>query len=115
MRHDVGRISQWGLARDDDGRLVCSWGGGANPAHSFQLPAGYPIVQMKEHAPDYERTWGICPVWDYSDGGYDVQRRAHAARISPRRADRRCCARQLMPEWYGNARDVRARGAASSA
>ena len=40
MPHALGRISQWGMARDDDGRLVCSWGGGANPAHSFQLPAG---------------------------------------------------------------------------
>ena len=31
---------------------------------------------MNEHDPDYERTWGICPVWDESDGGYDVPRRA---------------------------------------
>ena len=32
--HSRGRISQWGLARDDDGRLIASWGGGANPAQS---------------------------------------------------------------------------------
>lgn len=102
MRHDVRRVSQWGLARDDDGRLVCSWGGGSNPAHSFQLPAGYPIVSMKEHADDYGRTWGICPVWDYSDGGYDVKRRAQLLHFSA------TCGQTVMrsavfPEWHGNA------------
>ena len=102
MRHSVGRVSQWGLARDDDGRLVCSWGGGANPAHSFQLPAGYPIVPMKEHAPDYERPWGICPVWDFSDGGYDMERRAQLVSFSA------TCGQSVLrsaafPQWRGNA------------
>ena len=102
MRHSVGRISQWGLARDDDGRLVCSWGGGANPAHSFQLPAGYPIVPMREHAPDYERPWGICPVWDFSDGGYDEKRRAQLTSFSA------TCGQSVLrsaafPQWHGNA------------
>ena len=102
MRHSTGRVSQWGLARDDDGRLVCSWGGGANPAHSFQLPAGYPIVSMREHAPDYERPWGICPVWDFSDGGYDVKRQAQLVSFSA------TCGQTVVrsaafPEWHGNA------------
>ncbi|GAA5481217.1 DUF7133 domain-containing protein [Haloferula sargassicola] len=102
MRHDVGRLGQFGLARDDDGRLVCSWGGGGNPAHSFQLPAGYPVLQVDEHAPGYERTWGICPVWDDSDGGFDMERRATLYRFTA------CCGQTvlrspLMPEWYGNA------------
>ena len=102
MRHSVARVSQWGLARDDDGRLVCSWGGGANPAHSFQLPAGYPILPMKEHAPDYERPWGICPVWDFSDGGYDMERRAQLVSFSA------TCGQSVLrsaafPQWHGNA------------
>jgi mono/diheme cytochrome c family protein len=102
MRHEVGRVSQWGLARDDDGRLVCSWGGGANPAHSFQLPAGYPIVPMNEHDPDYERTWGLCPVWDESDGGYDVQRRVVTTRFTAS-CGQTVLRSSLMPNWYGNA------------
>lgn len=102
MRHDVGRVSQWGLARDDDGRLVCSWGGGANPAHSFQLPAGYPIVPMNEHDRDYERTWGVCPVWDESDGDYDVERRAVLMRFTAS-CGQTVLRSGLMPAWYGNA------------
>ncbi len=102
MRHSVGRVSQWGLARDDDGRLVCSWGGGANPAHSFQLPAGYPILSMKEHAPDFNKVFGICPVWDFSDGGYDVKRQAQLTNFSA------TCGQSVvrsaaMPQWHGNA------------
>ncbi len=102
LSHDRGRIAQFGLARDEDGRLVCSWGGGANPAHSFQLPAGYPILDVPEHGPGYERTWGICPVWDQSDGGYDLQRRAVLTRFSA------CSGQSVlrshrMPEWSGNA------------
>ena len=101
-RHDRGRISQWGLARDSDGRLMCSWGGGANPAHSFQLPAGYPILSMKEHSDDYERPWGICPVWDFSDGGYDVKRQAQLLSFSA------TCGQTVLrsaafPQWQGNA------------
>jgi mono/diheme cytochrome c family protein len=82
MPHATGRVSQWGLAQDGDGRLVCSWGGGANPAHSFQLPAGYPIVQLKEHDDEYERPWSACPVWDFSDGGYDVKLQRILTRFS---------------------------------
>ena len=102
LRHDRGRISQWGLARDDDGRLVCSWGGGANPAHSFQLPAGYPIVPMKEHAPDYERPWGICPVWDFSDGGYDVERKAQLLHFSAT-CGQTVLRSAALARWQGNA------------
>lgn len=102
MRHDVGRLGQFGLARDDDGRLVCSYGGGGNPAHSFQLPAGYPILQVDEHAPGYERTWGICPVWDDSDGGFDIERRATLFRFTAS-CGQTVLRSPLMPDWYGNA------------
>ena len=99
--HSRGRISQWGLARDDDGRLVCSWGGGANPAHSFQLPAGYPIVDVPEHEDGYFRPWGICPVWDYSDGGYDVERQAQLTHFSAA-CGQSVVRSPLFPEWYGH-------------
>jgi len=102
MPHSRGRISQWGLARDDDGRLVCSWGGGANPAHSFQLPAGYPILDLPEHEDGYFRPWGICPVWDYSDGGYDVERQAQLTHFSAT-CGQTVVRSPLFPEWYGNA------------
>ena len=102
MPHSIGRISQWGLARDDDGRLVCSWGGGANPAHSFQLPAGYPIVDVPEHEDGYFRPWGICPVWDYSDGGYDVARQAQLTHFSAT-CGQSVVRSPLFPQWYGNA------------
>ena len=100
-KHAIGRISQWGLARDDDGRLFCSWAGGANPAHSFQLPAGYPILKVNEHAEGYEIPYASCKVWDQSSGGYkfDEQRilKEHTA----------CCGQTvlrspLMPEFYGH-------------
>lgn len=102
MPHALGRISQWGLARDDDGRLVCSFGGGSNPAHSFQLPAGYPIVKLNEHAPDYDRPWSACPVWDYSDGGYDFARQRILVRFSAA-CGQSVLRSPLMPEFYGNA------------
>jgi mono/diheme cytochrome c family protein len=102
LPHDRGRISQHGLARDDDGRLVCSWGGGANPAHSFQLPAGYPILDLPEHDHDYERPWGICPVWDFSDGGYDVKRQAQLTNFSAT-CGQTVLRSPLFPQWYGNA------------
>jgi mono/diheme cytochrome c family protein len=101
MPHARGRISQWGLARDDDGRLICSWGGGANPAHSFQLPAGYPILDLNEHEDGYFRPWGICPVWDYSDGGYDVSRQAQLTHFSAA-CGQSVVRSPLFPEWHGN-------------
>ena len=102
MPHALGRISQWGMARDDDGRLVCSWGGGANPAHSFQLPAGYPILQFQEHASGYERPWSACPVWDFSDGGYDIEKQRILTRFSAT-CGQSVVRSHLMPEFYGNA------------
>ncbi|MBT6769383.1 MAG: c-type cytochrome [Opitutales bacterium] len=70
--HSESRISQWGIARDDDGRIYGTWAGGANPAHSFQFPAGYPIVSINEHGPDYQTPYSICETEDQSSGGYDV-------------------------------------------
>lgn len=99
-RHSVGRISQWGLARDDDGRLFCSWAGGANPAHSFQLPAGYPILKVNEHAPGYRIPYSSCKVWDQSSGGYKTEEQRVLRDLSA------CCGQtvlrsHLMPEFYG--------------
>jgi mono/diheme cytochrome c family protein len=99
-RHAVGRISQWGLARDDDGRLFCSWAGGANPAHSFQLPAGYPILKMNEHADGYRVPYASCKVWDQSSGGYKTDEQRVLRDFSA------CCGQtvlrsHLMPEFYG--------------
>ncbi len=74
-RHSEPSISQWGMARDDDGRMYCSWAGGANPAHSFQFPAGYPIVKIDEHGPDYQMPYSLCETEDQSSGGYDSDNR----------------------------------------
>lgn len=71
--HSESRITQWGIARDDDGRIYGSWAGGGNPAHSFQSPAGYPIVNIEEHGPDYETPYSICATEDQSSGGYDYE------------------------------------------
>ncbi|MBK8035672.1 MAG: ThuA domain-containing protein [Verrucomicrobiaceae bacterium] len=100
LPHTRSRISQYGLARDDDGRLFGSYGGGNNPAHSFQLPAGYPVLSVPEHAPDYNRTWGICPVWDESDGDFDVERRAVLKRFTAA-CGQTVLRSHLMPQWYG--------------
>ena len=99
-KHSIGRISQWGLARDDDGRLVCTWAGGANPAHSFQLPAGYPILKVNEHAEGYEIPYSSCKVWDQSSGGYKTDEQRVLKDFSA------CCGQTvlrspLMPEFYG--------------
>ena len=99
-KHAIGRISQWGLARDDDGRLFCSWAGGANPAHSFQLPAGYPILKVNEHAEGYRVPYASCKVWDQSSGGYKYDEQRILKDLSA------CCGQtvlrsHLMPEFYG--------------
>jgi putative heme-binding domain-containing protein len=100
-RHAVSRISQWGLARDDDGRLFCSWAGGANPAHSFQLPAGYPVLKVNEHSDGYKIPYAICKVWDQSSGGYKTEEqrilRHHSASCG-----QTVLRSPLMPEYYGN-------------
>lgn len=99
-KHAVGRISQWGLARDDDGRLFCTWAGGANPAHSFQLPAGYPILKINEHAEGSRIPYAVCKVWDQSSGGYKTEEQRILRDLSA------CCGQtvlrsHLMPEFYG--------------
>ena len=99
-KHSIGRISQWGLARDDDGRLFCSWAGGANPAHSFQLPAGYPILKVAEHGEGYRVPYASCKVWDQSSGGYKYDEQRILKDLSA------CCGQSvmrshLMPEFYG--------------
>ena len=99
-KHSLARISQWGLTRDDDGRLVCTWAGGANPAHSFQLPAGYPILKVPEHAAGYQVPYASCKVWDQSSGGYKTDEQRVLRDLSA------CCGQSvlrspLMPEFYG--------------
>lgn len=100
-KHVDGRISQWGLARDDDGRLYSTLAGGANAAKGFQLPAGYPILRVKEHAEGYETPQSICKVWDQSSGEYDFEKQLILTKFSS------CCGQTvlrspLMPEFYGN-------------
>ncbi len=99
-RHALARISQWGLAHDDDGRLIGTWAGGANPAHSFQLPAGYPILKINEHANGYKIPYASCKVWDQSSGGYKTDEQRVLRDFSA------CCGQSvlrspLMPEFYG--------------
>ncbi|MHC4993762.1 MAG: DUF7133 domain-containing protein, partial [Planctomycetota bacterium] len=98
--HSVGRITQWGLTRDDDGRLYNTWAGGANPAHSFQMPAGYPIVTCDEHAEGYLTPYAICDTEDQSSGGYDYTHNRVLTSFSA------CCGQSiirsdLMPELNG--------------
>lgn len=98
--HAIGRISQWGLARDDDGRLYASSAGGGNPNHGFQLPAGYPILRVPEHAPDYRQVFSICKVWDQSGGGYDFKEQRILKEHSAS-AGQSIIRSHLMPEFYG--------------
>jgi mono/diheme cytochrome c family protein len=95
-----GRFSQWGLARDDDGILYGTRAGGANPAQGFQLPAGYPVLRVREHGDDYGRPYSICKVWDDSSGGYNFDKQHILLNFSS------CCGQAvlrspLMPEFHG--------------
>lgn len=95
-----GRFSQWGLARDDDGHLYGTQAGGANPAQRFQLPAGYPVLRVREHGEDYGRPYSICKVWDDSSGGYNFEKQHILLNFSA------CCGQAilrspLIPEFHG--------------
>jgi mono/diheme cytochrome c family protein len=98
--HALGRISQWGLARDDDGRLYGSSAGGGNPNHGFQLPAGYPILRVNEHAPGYREVYSACKVWDQSGGGYKFKEQRILKEHSAS-AGQTILRSHLMPEYYG--------------
>ncbi|MEM7231165.1 MAG: c-type cytochrome [Planctomycetota bacterium] len=100
QKHSMWRISQWGMARDDDGRLVGTWAGRGNPAHSFQLPAGYPIVSVPEHGPDFSTPYAICRVWDQSTGGYKTKEQAVLRHFSAP-CGQTVLRSPLMPEFYG--------------
>ncbi len=100
--HDVGRISQWGLARDDDGRIFSSAAGGKNPTRWFQLPAGYPILRdLNEHGADYGTPYSLCRVWDQSGGGYNFATQRVLTEFSAA-CGQTVLRSQLMPEFYGN-------------
>ncbi|MEM7147734.1 MAG: c-type cytochrome [Verrucomicrobiota bacterium] len=99
--HNVARISQWGLARDDDGRIYCSWAGGGNPAHSFQFPGGYPVVNIKEHADGYEMPYASCKVWDQSSGGYKEEEQIVLKKHSAS-CGQSILRSPLFPQWYVN-------------
>ena len=100
QKHSTWRVSQWGMARDDDGRLVGTWAGRGNPACSFQLPAGYPILSVPEHGPDFNKPYAICRVWDQSTGGYRTE-----AGVILRHFSAPCgqtvLRSDLMPEFHG--------------
>ena len=99
--HSIARISQWGLARDDDGRMYCSWAGGGDPASSFQFPGGYPLVKIGEHGPDYDTPYASCKVWDQSSGGYNEEKQVVLTKFSAA-CGQTVLRSPLMPEWYGN-------------
>lgn len=99
-KHSLWRISQWGLARDDDGRLFGTWAGRGNPAAGFQLPAGYPVLSVPEHAPDFNKPFSICKAWDESTGGYDTERGAILRSFSSP-CGQTVLRSPLMPEFYG--------------
>ena len=101
QRHSGGHIGQWGLTRDDDGRLYGSLAGGANPALNFQLPAGYPVVRINEHAEGYRVPYPICKVWDQSSGHYDEVNQHVLTEFTA------CCGQSMLrsplfPEFYGH-------------
>jgi mono/diheme cytochrome c family protein len=96
-RHSKERISQWGLARDDDGRLFASSAGAANPNHGFQLPAGYPIVDVREHGPNYRDVFSLCKVWD---SAYDFENQRILTTHSSS-SGQTILRSSLMPDWYG--------------
>lgn len=98
--YSTGRISQWGLARDDDGRVYSSWAGGGNPVHSFQLLGGYPILRASEHSEDFRQIFPICQVEDQSSGNYDFENNHILTQFSA------TCGQTVyrgtqMPEYYG--------------
>ena len=102
--HSKGRITQWGIARDDDGRIFCSWAGGGNPVHSFQFPGGYPIIDLskqEEHAPGYDVPLSICQVEDQSSGNYDFKNN-RVLTIFSATCGQTVLRSELMPDFYGN-------------
>ena len=102
--HSRARITQWGIARDDDGRIYCSWAGGGNPAHSFQFPGGYPILNLSksdEHAPGYDVPNAICRVEDQSSGNYDFKK-DRILTIFSATCGQTVLRSDIMPEFYGN-------------
>ncbi len=102
--HSKGRITQWGIARDDDGRIFCSWAGGGNPVHSFQFTGGYPIIDLskqEEHAPGYDVPLAICEVEDQSSGNYDFKNN-RVLTIFSATCGQTVLRSDLMPDFYGN-------------
>ena len=96
------KISQWGLARDDDGHLYGTWAGGGNPLHSFQVPAGYTVVPYSEHAPNFNIPNAICKVEDQSSGGYDHEKDRVLQHFSAP-CGQTVLRSSIMPEFYGHA------------
>jgi len=102
--HSVGRLSQWGLARDDDGRIYCTQAGGHVTANHFQLPGGYPVIEYPrntELGPEGDLPFSICRVEDQSSGNFDFKNKRVLTEFSA------CCGQTvlrspLMPEFYGN-------------
>jgi len=102
--HSVGRLSQWGLARDDDGRIYCSEAGGHVTAKHFQLPGGYPVIEYGrnvELGPEADLPFTICKVEDQSSGNYDFENDRILTEFTA------CCGQTvlrspLMPEFYGS-------------
>ncbi len=102
--YSKARITQWGIARDDDGRVYCSWAGGGNPVHSFQFPGGYPILGLskrEEHAPGYDTPLSICRVEDQSSGHYDFKN-DRVLKVFSASCGQTVLRSDRTPQWYGN-------------
>lgn len=99
-KHSLWRISQWGLARDDDGRLIGTWAGRGNPAAGFQLPAGYPVLSVPEHGADFNKPYSICKARDQSTGGYNTAMGVILQSFSSP-CGQTVLRSDLMPEFYG--------------
>ena len=102
--HSVARISQWGLARDDDGRIYCTEAGGHVNAYHFQLPGGYPAIDFGrwgELGPEGDKPFSICKTEDQSSGNYDFKNDRVLTEFSAS-CGQTVLRSPLMPEFYGN-------------
>ena len=101
--YNIGRFSQWGLARDDDGRIYGTEAGAHENANYFQFPGGYLIANTKdiERGPEYDTPHSICRVEDQSGGGYDFKKDRVLTEFSAN-CGQSVIRSSLMPEFSGS-------------
>ena len=94
-------ISQWGLSRDDLGRLYCS--DHTYPVYGYQAPAGYPSFipgEIDEFGEDTIKVWSACEVEDQSQGGYR-RKEKRVLQVTSATCGQTFIRSHLMPEFYG--------------